>query len=215
MHIDRKTKDNSGMVLEVFNPPGHDRFLIQRAGKHPNDGIYFHHLDDLIALLTEFQEKMHNIAPRVFETKHDAAARALLKDSEDFTPSFVTGSDYLAYFVEAVRPCAACNTFMYDGFPKYNKMTLEKQLERAGWRRKSGVTSGIHNNGDLCQACADAGIAKFKCELCGESRPYSEEKERVGDPPDFLCKACFETVTAKEWDDKVNELELSHQWDYR
>ena len=59
-----------------------------------------------------------------------------------------------------------------------------------------------------------AGKADFLCALCNERKSTDKIQESIGDAPEFLCKDCYDTVSAKIWDDKLDELQEAHRYDY-
>ena len=114
--------------------------------------------------------------------------------------------------------CPKCNKKMIDAeywklfsvFPIYHKKALKIQLSK----RNMVVRSEIKNNdyAYVCKTCI--GLAEFKCYSCKEQRLIKNKKYTHGDPPDHLCKECFNTKTAKEWEDLEDEIVEKHQWDY-
>jgi len=111
--------------------------------------------------------------------------------------------------------CANCHKVTiatgkgYD-FPAFWKAGRREQLQRADWREKSFVTNASGQT--LCVDCGKTGGA-FRCEICKQERK-GEPEESFGDPPDYLCKPCFETVPARVWADAVKRLEEEHRWDF-
>jgi hypothetical protein len=203
-----------GNVLEIFTPPGHEKVIIQVQGKLPNDGIPLGCIKELAGLLQRYVEEIFKEPAKWFENPYEKAANAMKGSGEEFTPALMPGTDRFAYFVLAVDTCANCGTVMTNGhFPIYNKLTLNAQLERAGWRLRSGIEADVPY-GELCQVCADAGVARFKCALCGEERTSNEIKEQYGDPSEYLCTVCYETRTAKEWEEAEERLYAAHRYDY-
>jgi len=119
-----------------------------------------------------------------------------------------------------LRPCAVCKrkTVWNLGkdpwqrtFPCYIRATFERQIAKTDIRFVGGT------NGDrepVCIDCVKAGAITCECALCGKSKPSSEMEESVGDPPEHLCKSCYETVPAKIWDENLAALEESHKYDF-
>ena len=116
--------------------------------------------------------------------------------------------------------CPICNKHMikqwpknYDNpyFPNYIEMTQQAQAERAGVVFRSNVTVDEHY---ICVECAEAGKADFLCVLCNERKSTDKIQERYGDPPDFLCKDCYKTVSAEVWETKCDELREEHRYDF-
>jgi hypothetical protein len=97
-------------------------------------------------------------------------------------------------------------------FPIWNELNQDAQMKRADLVYLS--TTKV-NNKAICLDCVDAGKATFQCALCHQTYPTSGIQQIFGDPPDYLCKPCYGTVTAKEWEKKVNELDKEHEYDFR
>jgi hypothetical protein len=132
------------------------------------------------------------------------------------TPKMV--SDEGALFLVSIRRCPICHQWMvhapdwdrYSTFPGGDNRFVD-QAERAGLRLESGhEVDGIN----ICQVCKDTGKATFVCALCGERRPANQEEESFGDPIEYLCRVCYATVPAKEWDEKIRQLEQRHRHDW-
>ena len=212
MNIKRQSKVNPSITLELFSPPGRDKMLVQVQGKQPNDGIPYELIPDLLDALRDLVEKYTDtFSPYV--NQWNAAAEAMERErttSENFVP-YTVDMGHAAMLVE-VGKCAHCHTTMTSGSsPRWHLARFEEQLKRARWRKASGVMSDA-DGGELCQVCADEGVAKFKCELCEELRPYAMQAYRSGDG--YLCQVCFETVTAKEWKEAQRRLDEEHRWDF-
>jgi len=96
-------------------------------------------------------------------------------------------------------------------FPRWMENTLEKQMARVGWVH--AVYSGISSR-YVCSRCVEEGKEILACTLCKKEIPLKLVKESFGDPPEWLCMNCYETVPAKAWDDKCGELTEKHRFDY-
>jgi len=97
-------------------------------------------------------------------------------------------------------------------FPYYWRENLKSQMERANIMFRGDVKD--KDDHYICEECAKAGKSTFICDLCGEERSSELKQESFGDPPDFLCKVCYETVPAKIWEKKHDELWHEHRWDF-
>lgn len=100
-------------------------------------------------------------------------------------------------------------------FERRHETSYEAQVSRARWE----IVANVRTLGGkkICRACAKADKGLFRCDLCEKERPTSQVKERYGDPEyreEYLCTPCFETVTAKVWNEKCDELRESHRYDY-
>lgn len=61
------------------------------------------------------------------------------------------------------------------------------------------------NNKQVCSVCYSADQDKtFECDLCTKTWPKSEIQ--YSDENSYLCQHCYETVTAKVWDDEIEIL---------
>jgi len=115
-----------------------------------------------------------------------------------------------------VECCPFCGRPMMDKcgygiFPFYMGNNQESQMKERGVVFRSSATI---NNKHICVECKKAGKASFKCALCKEMKSSSKEEESFGDPTEYLCKDCYATVPAKEWDEKVERLRKDHQYDW-
>jgi hypothetical protein len=55
----------------------------------------------------------------------------------------------------------------------------------------------------ICESCGCSPLLMFTCSLCGEQRGMDEREEVFGHT--WFCVHCFETVTAKAWEEATNE----------
>ena len=96
-------------------------------------------------------------------------------------------------------------------FPPYDPVSLKAQAQRAGW-----VFAGkLQVNAEtICERCERADRARAACYLCKRERKASEVREAIGDPPEYLCTPCYDSVPARVWDRAVKELEEAHRWDH-
>jgi len=89
--------------------------------------------------------------------------------------------------------------------------SIDDQLQRAGWRKRVYV-GGDHEY--LCAACVARGEGGFTCALCGQKRQLRESYRSFGGPPEHLCVTCYETVSAKVWEQTIEQLREAHRYDY-
>jgi len=54
----------------------------------------------------------------------------------------------------------------------------------------------------------------YPCSLCEVDYPESEIEDQIGCPPEYVCKHCYETISAKEYGEHVSRLHDKHRWDY-
>lgn len=131
-----------------------------------------------------------------------------------FTPKKANG-----YFTFRVRTecCGQCKKEMIHKpeahnrtFPEYVDDNLKAQAGRAGL----AINSGSEFEGRfVCEDCINSGVVNFVCLLCYKTKKTNEIKASFGTAEHHLCGDCYETVPAKVWDDKVNELNKEHEWD--
>lgn len=127
---------------------------------------------------------------------------------------------YIEFLLEG-RECHLCNAIMlkktkpehsYDGlFPNYVRINQEAQMKAAGITFQSSVKV---DDEPICKECAEAGKADFLCAMCEQRKPTSKINESYGDPAEYLCKDCYETVPAKVWDEKLDQLSEAHRYDF-
>ena len=91
------------------------------------------------------------------------------------------------------------------------KPAVMQQLEKAGVKVQTAIAP--MNGGPICTECAgDKSV--YECYCCSRKIKEEEIQESFGWPQEHLCKHCYETVPAKTWDELVNELRESHQYDF-
>lgn len=134
---------------------------------------------------------------------------------QKYTPKIHEGGKYVEMLIEA-KKCPICSKVMIHKakagiFPMYIAINQDAQMKNAGIVFTSNVSV---DDKLICVECEASGKADFKCELCGERRPTNLIQESFGYPPEFLCKVCYETVPAKQWDEKTDELYDQHKYDF-
>lgn len=138
---------------------------------------------------------------------------------DTYTPRIVQQGqeEALAEVLVAVERCKYCRAWMLPNmedkgiFPLYRPINFSAQLKAAGWKV---AASSRFDSQRYCIECAANDKITFTCCLCNQTKPSSHLKERFGDPPDFLCNECFNTIPAAVWEKKVDELQKEHRWDY-
>jgi hypothetical protein len=135
---------------------------------------------------------------------------------ENYTPKVHENGRYVEMLIE-VEKCKCCDKIMianlgyYSIFPKYMRINQEAQMKAAGFVYPS---STLVDDKRICIECEQADKATILCALCEERKPSSKKQESFGDPAEFLCSDCYETKPAKIWDEKVDELQESHRYDF-
>ena len=125
------------------------------------------------------------------------------------------GFVYVEMFVEAKR-CKCCNKIMLKRdlqhiYPIWNQLSQDAQMKRVGFVYQTSV---LVDNEPICNECVDSGKSTFICALCLERKSTDKIQESIGDPAEFLCAKCYNTVPASEWDNKVSELHKEHYYDF-
>ena len=95
-------------------------------------------------------------------------------------------------------------------FPSHDRKGQAKEL---GIKFISGKE---FNYKKYCTECVEGGKAEFKCFHCKEIKNSGLIQESIGasDCADHICKDCYETLTAKEWDSIIEEMEEDHKYDH-
>lgn len=138
-----------------------------------------------------------------------------------YTPRLVAAdANYgagLATIAVPLRSCTICDRWMVGRDTTISIIGFEnelgRQLQRAGFVFDSGAYDKQGHR--ICAECKTAGKSTFVCDICKQERTSDQIKRSFGyDPPDeYLCVPCFETVTASEWQTKVESLEERHRYD--
>jgi len=138
-----------------------------------------------------------------------------MNELDNYTPEVIDG--YGKVLVE-LEKCPLCGKYMVDAkgakyglFPKYININIDKQMERAGWVLRSCTKVDDKN---ICSECTEAGKADFLCTLCKQRKPTDKIKEEIGDPTEYICTDCYETMPAKEWDEKICKIREIHRYDF-
>ncbi len=148
----------------------------------------------------------------------------MTRKSEEFTPSVVDemplahGGIVYGVMLVQLQTCGHCNRpclRTHGGnrggvFPDWFAIDRGAQLRKADWGMLSSTCNA--KGARLCDECAKEHGA-FRCVLCKQER-LGKPQESVGDPSEYLCTPCFETVPAKTWTDELARLEEAHRWDY-
>jgi hypothetical protein len=142
---------------------------------------------------------------------------------EDFTPTRYPDEPNSVYylFLMQVRKCQTCGRPIMPYvaehersfvFPRYVRIDQEAQMKRAGIQPVG--TWSVERDAYLCEECTKAGKDTFTCALCDQERTSDLEQFRYGDPPDFLCTPCYESVSASKWEAEIERIEEAHRYDY-
>ncbi len=110
-----------------------------------------------------------------------------------------------------VLPTSMRKQRVWDGGSEVDCKLRDEQLAATGvhWAAK---TSAWHHI--ICEQCEVSGKFLEKCAMCDQDVSSADIEESIGDPPEYLCRHCFENVPAKTWRDKIKALDKAHQWDW-
>ncbi len=140
-----------------------------------------------------------------------------------YTPKIIDEKNHYAEMLVEFHVCPICLKYMMpriEGsysvwgkniFPNYWAINYESQLKNAGWVFQSDIEV---DDKYICIECVQSDKADFLCALCNQRKPTSKARESFGDPPEYLCTDCYETVTVSAWEEKQSELGAAHRWDY-
>lgn len=121
-----------------------------------------------------------------------------------------------------VHTCPSCGRSMVHPPPKvyYASSTFPVALnntfeEQRKKRDLELVGQAVDADGNrLCETCTSAGKATFLCAHCGETKESKFIHKSFGDPPEYLCKPCWHTVPASQWEEICEKLEENHAYDF-
>jgi hypothetical protein len=135
---------------------------------------------------------------------------------DEFIPKKIEGTNYALMLVQT-SICPICGKTMIKAekerglFPSYIRHDQETQMKRAGFVFRGNT---LVDDESICTECEKAGKANFLCQLCNERKPTNKQQESFGWPSVFLCSDCYETVSAKAWEEKCDKLREEHRYDF-
>jgi len=86
--------------------------------------------------------------------------------------------------------------------------SIESQLARAAMSIEDSTEVGGQK---VCGECVKAGTVQVECQGCHKQVSLNETHFSI--PPDYICAECFQTLTAANYADLVEEIETKHQYD--
>lgn len=114
-----------------------------------------------------------------------------------------TKAEYTLILVPT-KACGVCKKTMFD-VNLIDIPGVDDQRLRAGMQINSRKTGAL--GFEVCAMCAITNKISFICALCNEERRSEMEARAFGTTdPEFLCKACYDTVPARQWDEAVARL---------
>ena len=93
--------------------------------------------------------------------------------------------------------------------PKGDSVTA--QLQRGAISIDQGYKAGLDH---VCGDCINEGKVQVECQACHKQVSLNDTHFKVGDPPEFICRECHETMPAAAYEKMVDQLEQRHQYDY-
>ena len=97
-------------------------------------------------------------------------------------------------------------------FPNYIGLNIQEQVKNGCLEFMSHFKV---DDKEICITCKEAGRADFVCQSCHQRKSTDKMKESIGDPPDFLCVDCYNTVPAAVWDSLKDHLYEEHKYGYQ
>lgn len=138
------------------------------------------------------------------------------KNFDNYTPTLYrtdSGFFYAEMLIE-LEICPICGKPMIlkrHGFPLYYKINQDAQMKNAEIQY---ISKSKYNNKYICCECAESGKSKFTCYICKTDKPSDKLHSSFGDPADHLCTDCYETVSAKRWNEIEDNLIEEHRYDF-
>ena len=133
---------------------------------------------------------------------------------DKYTPK-LHPSGYMEMLVDTDE-CPCCSKRMMhkdksrEIFPVYILANQYAQMKAAGMTYTSRTRV---DNKLICEECEKSGKADFLCALCEQRKPSDKKHESFGDPAEHLCIHCYESVPAKVWEEKGDQLREEHRYD--
>ena len=115
--------------------------------------------------------------------------------------------------------CSICKNIMINInkdniFPNYYKLQLKEQLKKINGQIQSNIKDK-KTDSYICKSCKEKGKLTFICSICNKEHLTNNIQEEIyGDPPEYVCKTCYSTLSAKQWNTEIKELEDKHKWDF-
>lgn len=140
----------------------------------------------------------------------------------EFTPQIIQEDEHSAQISlrVRVRKCPICNKLMFPDKEGHNNRAWNELLWYSADKHQQMKSLRMVSTGEyvpmleeyICEECTQAGRATFICKLCNHERAINlVQHSWIGDA---LCTVCYESMSAKIWNEKYQELESAHRWDY-
>lgn len=142
---------------------------------------------------------------------------------EGFTPGIAqiknrfSGKDEPhALFLCKPQVCPICGRLMMrryvTGFPQSGAYAQDEQMKHAGIVGIGKPIPGDDNEESACEVCTAEGRIRFTCAFCEQER--GSDLLHTVRHSEAICAICYETLSAKDYDTKMNALNEKHQYDY-
>lgn len=135
---------------------------------------------------------------------------------ESYVPEIIESNKtlYAKMFIQ-LETCSCCKKPMmkeapYGVFPNWLKLNQKEQAIKADIQ----IFHSTIGYDKICKKCVEDGIVTFECHLCNTKKPLNKIQKEIGSPSDYLCSDCYETIPAKMWDEKIEEMEENHKYDF-
>lgn len=137
----------------------------------------------------------------------------------EYVPTVVYQDESRAYatFLVKLPFCQHCKKpMLHSVFPNLDYFVKE-QIKRAGFEITGRQFESHSEFGEtlkhaFCQTCCDAGYATFTCLFCHQERPSNQVYRAAYE--EGICSVCFETSSAKEWEEKLSKLDEDNRYFY-
>lgn len=147
-------------------------------------------------------------------------------ESGEYVPQVLTrpGQQDLVLLAYPVFPCSECGRPTLSQSLRHIRYTniwgeafapagdsIKAQLLRAGLQVED---TADFDGKQVCGECVKAGKVKVRCCHCERETSLDNVQFQAGDPAEFLCRACYESVPAAQYAKLVKEIEERHRHDY-
>lgn len=116
----------------------------------------------------------------------------------------------------SLEPCVYCRRLMVaEAWTKYGSPfahTLPGQMEKNNWTTRGASIPGTERDEYACVDCVAAGKVKFTCAICEQERTSEFLHEEHYDEAE--CTICYETISAKIWEEWHDEQSQRKRYHY-
>ncbi len=148
--------------------------------------------------------------PYYNKTRDEQKDRTYLKD---FTPKSYLDGKYTEIIIQT-NVCNYCDNVMIPEramslFPMWHEANGKSQCGRGNL-----VIEDMKSSSDdrICVDCYKANKKVFKCYSCFRSQEMDQVYQDFYHE-EYLCKSCYASVPAKDWDKYIDEINENHKYD--